>query len=118
MENRPILGLTEKVTIIGNNGKEEKLIARIDTGATSSSVDTRIAEMLELGPVIREKTVKSASGITKRPIVVVKVKVDGTTLEEEFTLADRTHMTYPALLGQNILKKGQFLIDPLRRVEE
>ena len=40
----------------------------------------------------------------------------GIILEEEFTLADRSHMTYRILLGQNILKKGNFLIDPLKKI--
>jgi len=107
-----ILGLTEKIILVGN--KEINLTARIDTGATSSSVDSKLAEDLALGPVIREKVVKSASGIKKRPIVKAKIILKNIELEGEFTLADRKHMTYPILIGQNILKKGKFLIDPLK----
>jgi hypothetical protein len=109
---RVILGLTEKLTILSPDNKEEKIVARIDTGATASSMDIKLAAKLKLGPVIKTKIVKSASGIKKRPIIKVKVKINGDIIEEEFTLADRSYMTYPLLVGQNILKKGNFLIDP------
>jgi hypothetical protein len=107
---RVTLGLIEQVTIIGQ--KEKQVTARIDTGATASSIDIHLAADLELGPLTRTKIVKSASGTKKRPIVHAKVKINGNIMEEEFTLADRSHMTYPVLIGQNILKKGNFLIDP------
>jgi len=111
-EERVILGLAEEITIIGAEGKEDRVIARIDTGATSSSIDLNLAAKLGLGPITRSKIVKSASGIKKRPIVRAKVKMNGSVIEEEFSLADRSHMTYSALIGQNILKEGNFLIDP------
>jgi len=40
--------------------------------------------------------------------------MEGLVLNAEFSLADRGHMTYPLLVGQNILRKGNFLIDPNR----
>ncbi|PIN73224.1 hypothetical protein COV20_03255 [Candidatus Woesearchaeota archaeon CG10_big_fil_rev_8_21_14_0_10_45_16] len=114
MKERSILGLTETVKLLGNDQKEEILLARIDSGATSSSVDLNIAVKLQLGPITRSKLVKSASGVGKRPIVKAEVIIDGKNIEGEFTLVDRSHMTYPILIGQNILKKGEFLIDPLK----
>jgi len=114
MTNRPVLGLTEEVTIFGNNDKREKLKARIDTGATCSSIDKNLAEELSLGPAIKDKVVKSASGIKKRPLVMVEVEIQGRLIKSEFSVADRGHMTYPALIGQNVLKEGKFLVDPLK----
>lgn len=111
MQDKIILGLIEEVTIIGPQ-KKQKVRARIDTGATASSIDLSLAAALELGPSIKSKIVKSASGIRQRPLIRVKIRLDHQILEEEFSLADRTHMTYPVLIGQNILKKGNFLIDP------
>ncbi len=117
MDERVILGVTEKITIIGNNNKEEEVIARIDTGATSSSIDINLALKLNLGPVTRLKVVKSASAVGKRQLIRAKIRIHGEMIEEEFTLADRAHMTYPMLIGQNILKKGNFLIDPHKKVK-
>ncbi len=115
MEQRPVLGLIEQVIIIGNKGLHEKVVARIDTGATSSSIDERLVEKLDLGPMLRLTLVKSASGSKRRPLICVKIRIDGKLMQEEFTVADRAHMTYPLLIGQNILKKEKFLIDPLKK---
>lgn len=112
MQERTVLGLTRKVIIWGNNNSKKTVTARIDTGATNSSIDTSIALELELGPIKRTKIVKSASGKRRRAIVAVKVELDNKILEDDFTIAERKHMTYPVLIGQNILKKGNFLIDP------
>lgn len=117
MKDKVILGLIEQVTVYGGKERQAKVLARIDTGATSSSIDYTLAGELLLGPVISSKVVKSASGIKKRPTIKVKIILKGTKIEEEFTLADRSHMTYRILLGQNVLKKGNFLIDPLKKVE-
>ena len=117
MKNKVILGLIEYVTVHGSKGRQAEVVARIDTGATSSSIDYALAGELQLGPVISSKIVKSASGIKKRPTLRVKIELKGIMIEEEFTLADRSHMTYRILLGQNILKKGNFLIDPLQKLE-
>ncbi|MFC1686905.1 RimK/LysX family protein [Nanoarchaeota archaeon] len=115
MEDKTILGLSETVMIFGNNHQRKEVMARIDTGATNSSIDASIARLLELGPVKRTKLVKSASGKGRRAIIAVKVKLDNKILEDDFTIAERKHMTYPVLIGQNILKKGNFLIDPNKK---
>jgi hypothetical protein len=116
-KNRTILGLTEKVTVFGPNG-DSKIIARIDSGATASSIDFKLSAKLALGPITRTKIVKSASGVKRRPIIIVKVNIGGKEIEEEFTLADRNHMSYPVLIGQNILTKGDFLIDPKKEAKK
>ena len=36
-------------------------------------------------------------------------------MKSEFTIADRTHMKYKILVGQNILKEG-FLVDPMKKI--
>ncbi|HHE36511.1 MAG TPA: hypothetical protein ENL16_01705 [Candidatus Woesearchaeota archaeon] len=116
LSERTIVGLTEKVIIKGDS-KQKELIARIDTGATKSSIDLTLASELKLGPVVDSRLIKSAHGVKLRPVVQAEVVIRGRTLRAKFTLADRNHMTYPVLIGQNILKKG-FLIDPTRRADK
>lgn len=118
MAERTILGLTEEVVIIGSEGKQEKVTARIDTGATSSSIDYHLGTKLAIGPITKTRVVKSASGTRKRPIVLVTIKMNNLIIEEEFTLADRSHMTYPVLIGQNILRKENFLVDPQKNLHK
>ncbi len=110
---RPLLGLVEKVEVLSPI-KSIKTTARIDTGATRSSIDTSLAARLSLGPIIERKTIRSAHGKTIRAVVHVTIRLKEKTIRETFTLADRRHMTYPLLIGQNVLKKGKFLIDPLK----
>ncbi|MBD3354436.1 hypothetical protein GF361_00445 [Candidatus Woesearchaeota archaeon] len=116
-KGKTIIGFSEKVKIIGP--KESKTVtARIDTGATMSSIDSRLAAKLKLGPVIRTKLVKSAQGSSSRPVIKAKLKLDGKVIEEDFSIADRKHMKYSILIGQNILKKEDFLIDPHKKVNK
>jgi len=107
------IGLTEKVKIIGKKASRI-VIARIDTGATRSSVDAKLAAQLQLGPVIKTILVKSAHGNRLRPVIKTPIIIGKKKMIAEFTIADREHMRYKALIGQNVLKKG-FLIDPNKR---
>ena len=106
-----IIGLTESVTLIPKQGKEEHVIAKIDTGATKSSIDMSLAKKLKLGPVITSKLVKSAHGNQLRPIIEAVIEIAGRKMKSEFTLADRAHMRYRVLIGVNLLENG-FLVDP------
>ena len=110
-KDRIIIGLTETIEITGPQGEMKEVKARIDTGATRSSIDSGLAKGLKLGPVTRTKFVKQAHGGTIRPIMKVEFQLAGRKLKQEFTIADRSHMKFEVLIGQNALKKG-FLIDP------
>ena len=110
LNGKLVIGLTEKVNIKFEDGKKG-VIAKIDTGATKSSIDTNLAAELKLGPVIKSKLVKSAHGSKLRPIIEATIELAGKKIKSEFTLADRAHMKFRILIGQNILRDG-FLIDP------
>lgn len=110
MTEKITVGLTARVVIFGKKNKKE-VIARIDTGATNSSIDEKLAKELDLGPELKHTKVKSTHGTRYRPVVIVDVLIAGQHKNSEFTIADRAHMKYKVLIGQNILKKG-FLIDP------
>ncbi|MBU1201784.1 MAG: RimK/LysX family protein [Nanoarchaeota archaeon] len=112
---KTIVGLVEKVRLNSHRADEE-ISARIDTGATNSSIDLRLASRIKLGPVIQSKLVKSANGTRLRPVIECDIEICNKKIRAHFTLADRSHMKYPVLIGQNILKQG-FLIDPLKNVE-
>ncbi len=110
VNGKVIIGLVEEITVFSKEG-QRKLEAKIDTGASKSSLDIRLASQLNLGPIIKSKVVKSAHGNRLRPVIEVEIRLAGKRMKEEFTLADRSHMKYKALIGQNILKNG-YLIDP------
>ena len=113
-EKKDIIGLTENIKILGLK-KEKELIARIDSGATIGSIDKALAEELELGPIIKEKLVKSSHGKSMRPVIKMRFILAKRQFNMNFTIADRSHLKYKILIGQNVLKKN-FLIDPSRKV--
>lgn len=46
ISGKQIIGLIERVKLIGINGKERTVLAKIDTGADSTSIDTKLAKFL------------------------------------------------------------------------
>lgn len=110
-EEKIVLGFYEKIMLKGKESEAEEIIARIDTGATKSSLDLLVASKHKLGPILRTKYVKNANGNKLRPIIEAEIEIAGKKIVGEFTLADRSHMKFPVLIGQDILKQG-FIIDP------
>lgn len=112
VNGKVVVGLTEKITLISTNGCGNKEVtAKIDTGATRSSIDLKLASKLNLGPVIKSKIIKSAHGNKLRPIVEATIKMARKKIKSEFSLADRSNMKYSVLIGVNVLK-NEFLVDP------
>lgn len=114
--DRPILGLIETVTCKSKN-KKATVHARIDTGATKSSIDQALVDKLNLGPVLGERTIKNAHGYGTRKLIEVTIIIAGIEITEMFTIADRAHLKFPVLVGRNILRKG-FLIDPNKKAKK
>src|SRR3989338_1589029 len=114
MSEKIIVGLTTQVIVHGKNGKKQ-VIARIDTGATKSSIDEKLAAELGVGSELRQVLIKSAHGSKHRGIVALEMEIGGQLMKTECTLADRAHMKYKVLIGQNVLKRG-FFIDPSKFV--
>jgi len=103
-----------------------KLPARIDTGATTSSLDARdlkvkggVAEFklpkkysslpLHL-PVIEWRNIRSADFKEKRPVVEITFCLGAKILHAEVNLNDRSTVKYPLILGRNVLK-DHFIVD-------
>lgn len=112
---KSILKITEDVILKGRDGNTKKVKAKIDTGASRSSIDTRLASDLKLGPIVRTKLIKSANGSSLRPVVESEIRLDAQDIKTQFTLANRKHMKYRVLIGLNTLRKGSFLVDPSKK---
>jgi len=114
-------------------GSAEIFSARIDTGATTSSINAQQIQAFKkdgkdyvtfLFPqnngdtmkmkkeVVRWASIRQAntSITTLRPVVELEVEINGETIVAEFSLKDRSHMTYPVLIGRNILA-GRAIVD-------
>lgn len=113
-ENRHVVGLMEKSSILDDSGNPipglKDILVRIDSGATIGSIDKEIIKDLNL-PELGKKVIKSSLGTSKRTIVKVYLELAGQKIHGKFTITDRSHMTYPILIGQDILKQN-YIIDP------
>ena len=111
---KKVVGLIESVTVIDKNGKKRTLKAKIDTGATRSSIDVSLTKELDLGRVLKRKLVKSAHGATLRPVIGANIEFASQKFKTEFTVANRAHLRYKLLIGVNVLQHG-FLVDPSKK---
>ena len=110
------------------------LLAKLDTGATTSSLDARDIQRFRRGgkrfvrfsipdgegkfdttmerPLVRIVRIKRHGGdYQRRPVVTLSVCLGDMRREAEFTLVDRQNFDHPVLLGRNVLN-GFALIDP------
>ena len=112
-----VIGYTEEVVVAGTAGSKT-VLAKSDTGATRTSIDTRLAADIGAGPIKSITRVKSGSlkGGKSRPVVDVVVGIGGTQHTVTASIEDRNHMDYPVLLGRDILENYQ--VDVSRRTEE
>ncbi|WP_068717504.1 ATP-dependent zinc protease family protein [Vibrio tritonius] len=123
-DGKLILGSKEWVYV---PSLKDNFNTRIDTGATTSSIsavdvtpferdgkdwvkfkiehDGVNSEEVSL-PVERWVRIRQASDEKgqRRPVVMMWVEVGDLKEQTEFTLADRTHLTYPLLLGRSFFK--------------
>jgi hypothetical protein len=115
-KGKDVVGLVEVVEIIGEKGHVKKK-ALLDTGATRSSVDVKIAAKAGLGPIISSVKVKNASsnvsattGYTRRAVAEAKIKLKGRIIKTGVNIVDRQGLPYPILIGRDILH-NKFLVD-------
>jgi len=71
-------------------------------------------------PLADRQAVKTAdNGTEYRPVIEMSVKVGENVIDNvKFNLNDRSKMDCPILIGQNLIKEGNFLIDPKKQVVE
>jgi hypothetical protein len=111
---KKIVGLVEMVTLIGKKGRITKK-ALLDTGATSTSVDIKLAAKAGIGPIISSIKVKNATSVaggtpTRRPIALAKIKMKGIVVKTGVNVVDRTGLSYPILIGRDVIHKN-FIVD-------
>lgn len=105
----PVIGTKETVRITGPDGESVEVLARVDTGATSTSIDEEIAEQLDLDLDDAETvTIVSSLGEDERPVVPVDLSIAGTSFRTEVNVADRSERSTQVLLGRSDL--GRFSV--------
>ena len=124
-----IIGAVEPAYILPT---QTPMLARIDTGAETSSIDAKNIKPFErdgkrwvsfdifdektktLHPfkkkVKRRISIKRAGKNESRYAVKMDILFGGKVISEEFTLTDRSEFDYPLLIGRNILT-GRAIVD-------
>ena len=115
-EETPLIGYIEEVVVIGTSGSKQTH-AKSDTGATRSSIDTRLAAEIGAGPIKSMTRVRTGSSKTgkARPVVDLVVGIGGNQHTVTASVEDRGHMDYPLLLGRDILQ--HYRVDVRRRAD-
>jgi len=111
-KQKTVVGFYEDVIIKGL-----LIRAKVDTGASRSSIDSGLADFLKLGPIIERRAVISSHGRGIRPIIETEIKIFDRKFKASFNIASRHHLRYPLLIGKNILRKG-FIIDPSKKLKK
>lgn len=112
-----VLGYTTRITVSGSSDAES-CIAKSDTGAERTSIDTALAGRIGVGPMTGSTQVRSATGTGSetRPLVDVDLRIAGDWHAVTASVTDRGQMTYPLLLGRDVL--SEYTIDINQRAEE
>lgn len=124
MENYTVYGHVEEVALMP---AEIEIKALLDTGASRSSLNAQDIELIESEdrtmvsfvfddhngnqypmtlPLVETIGIKQASGRQDRYVVEMGLCVGEQYEKNLFTLADRSKMTYPVLVGRNFLKNS------------
>ena len=92
-------------TVLFSNTKPQwkfETTAKLDTGASRTSIDEKLASALRL-PVITSKKFKNAMGSQERDIVELLIEIDSAIYAVEASVTDRSGLKAPVLLGQDII---------------
>lgn len=123
-----IFGRFEPVVVGFPDGSREKVIAKIDTGADSSSMHA--TDVMVLDNVLEckiagrsmsftdftDRKVRSSNGVWQhRYLVTLPVKIGKVEYDMKLTLNDRSEMNYEMLIGRRFLRTHKLLVDVGRR---
>ena len=94
------------------------VLAKFDSGADNCSLDEKLAEELGLNQnFVAEADIINANGSDKRPVIEIlfQLKDNSIKIKTYATLADRSDLDCPLLIGRNALQPNEelrFLINP------
>jgi len=110
-----IIGRNVIVSIVTPDGDVD-ILAKVDTGAYSSSLDESFFKSLNLDEkVIKNKMVRNVHGEEQRDVYDIDLIIKDMKISSELNVFDRSKMKYKMILGrQDIVKLGA-LVDVTKK---
>lgn len=103
----------EEIRVLDSKNKQVKILAKIDTGAWSSTIDISLAKKLGLlkkDKIIMTRRKLSSLGEEQRPVIAFTFWLAGKKITTRATVSDRKPLRYQVLIGRIDLQG--FLISP------
>jgi len=138
---KKIIGRDVKLKLISPKTKKEiTLLAKVDTGAHSTSVCTSIIKDLgydkdysdflkykeddkdnefivkNIDFIKKIKKVKNSEGYSFRPYINLDIEIKGEKINTDVNIKNREHSKYRVILGRNVIK--HFLVDVNLKVKD
>lgn len=106
-----IIGRNVIISIVTPDGDVE-VLAKVDTGAYSSSLDETFFKSLNLDEkILKNKIVRNVHGEEKRDVYNIDVIINGLKISSELNVFDRSQMKYKMILGRKDIKTLGALVD-------
>lgn len=103
----------EEIKVLDADGRRVSVLAKIDTGAWSSSIDRKFARdlgLLKKNKVLWYRKKMGALGQEERPVIPFTFWLAGRKINTKVTVADRNVLRYQMLIGRMDLQG--FLVSP------
>ena len=105
------IGRSVKVSVITPDGDID-IIAKVDTGAYSSSIDQEFFNKLNLNEeVLKSKLVKNVHGEDHRDVYSIDFIVKGVKITSEINVFDRSEMKFKMILGRKDISQLNALVN-------
>lgn len=110
-----VIGRNVIVSIVTPDGDVD-ILAKVDTGAFSSSIDETFFKNLNLDEeVIKNRIVRNVHGEEKREVYEIDIIAKGIKISSELNIFDRSQMKYKMILGRQDIKKLGALVDVTKK---
>ena len=96
-------GVHAEVTFTTVDGWPVTVEALCDTGASSSSIDSRLADFIGVEYTGTVVNVRNANGKKKRKVCIATFECEAGEFEGRFSVSDRTNLSNPVIIGRDIL---------------
>lgn len=105
-EGVKIVKIFEEIKILAADKSKVPVLAKLDTGAWRTSIDSKLARRLGLlrkENVLWRKKVRSSLGRTTRPVINLTFYLAGRRVKTIAGVANRQHLRFPVIIGRRDL---------------